>query len=131
MLNTKNMETTAERRHTSKPITEAWNAVKGLDYSDKLELVTMLINSVKPAIKREESDARFDSAEREQTRPEVKLKVADQPLKRYTMEEINAMVDQSEQDIADGRVYDFDEAMDELEKEFAEEDRKLAMAEAL
>ena len=41
------------------------------------------------------------------------------------------MIDQSERDIAEGRTYDFDEAMDELEKEFAEEDRELAMAEAI
>ena len=53
------------------------------------------------------------------------------PLKRYTMEEINAMIDESERDIADGRVYDFDEAMDELEKEFAAEDRELEMDEAV
>ena len=53
------------------------------------------------------------------------------PLKRYTMEEINAMIDKSEADIAAGRVHDFDEAMDELEKEFAEEERELAMAEAI
>ena len=48
-------------------------------------------------------------------------------MQPYTMDEVNAMIDQSEREIAEGRVYDFDEAMDELEKEFAEEDRKLAM----
>ena len=32
---------------------------------------------------------------------------------------------------SDYAVYDFDEAMDELEKEFAEEDRKLEMAEVV
>jgi len=52
-------------------------------------------------------------------------------LKPYTMAEINDMIDRSERDIDEGRVYDFDEAMDELEKEFAEEDRKLATAEAI
>ena len=61
----------------------------------------------------------------------AKKKEEKYPLKRYTMEEINAMIDQSEADIAAGRVYDFDEAMDELEKEFSEEDRKLAVAEAV
>jgi len=54
-----------------------------------------------------------------------------EPLKPYTMAEINDMIDRSERDIDEGRVYDFDEAMDELEKEFAEEDRKLATAEAI
>ena len=52
-------------------------------------------------------------------------------LKPFTKDEINAMIDQSEADIAAGRVYDFDEAIGELEKEFAEEDRELAMAEAV
>ena len=42
------MATTTARRRTSQPIMKAWNAVKGLDYSDKLELVTMLIDSIKP-----------------------------------------------------------------------------------
>lgn len=41
--------TTARRRRTSQPIIKAWNAVKGLDYSDKLELVTMIIESVQLA----------------------------------------------------------------------------------
>ena len=52
-------------------------------------------------------------------------------LKPFTKDEINAMIDQSERDIAEGRTYDFDEAMDELEREFAEEDRKLEMVEAV
>lgn len=49
----------------------------------------------------------------------------------YTMDEINAMIDQSERDIVEGRVYDFDEAMDELEKEFAEEDHAFETVEAI
>jgi predicted transcriptional regulator len=52
-------------------------------------------------------------------------------LKPFTKEDIQAMIDQSERDIAEGRVYDFDEVMDELEKEFAEEDRELEMARAI
>ena len=58
-------------------------------------------------------------------------KKEEQSRKPYTIEEIRAMIVQSERDIAEGRIYDFDEAMDELEKEFAEEDRELAMAEVL
>ena len=58
-------------------------------------------------------------------------KKEEQSRKPYTIEEIRAMIVQSERDIAEGRIYDFDEAMDELEKEFAEEDRELAMAEAI
>lgn len=53
-------------------------------------------------------------------------------LKPYTMEEINAMIDQSERDIAEGKGQDFDDFMRELEEEFAEEDRKeQAMLEAV
>ena len=55
----------------------------------------------------------------------------EEKLKPYTIEEIHAMIEESERDIAEGRVYDFDEVMDELEKEFAEEDRELEMAKAI
>ena len=54
-----------------------------------------------------------------------------EPMKPYTMAEISDMIDGSERDIAEGRMYDFGEAMDEFEKEFAEEDLKLAMVEAM
>ena len=56
----------------------------------------------------------------------------EEPLKPYTIEEIHAMIAQSERDIAEGKVQDFDDFMRELEEEFAEEDRKeLAMMEAV
>ena len=42
------METTVRRRRTASPITRAWNLAKKLDNSEKLELVTMLIESFKP-----------------------------------------------------------------------------------
>ena len=51
-------------------------------------------------------------------------------LKPYTMEELNARIDQSERDIAEGRVYEFDEVMHELEAEFAHEETP-EMAEAV
>ena len=44
------METTTARKRTSTPFTRAWNQAKKLDNSEKLELVAMLINSVKPAV---------------------------------------------------------------------------------
>jgi len=49
-----------------------WSVVKDMDDSQKLELVTMLIDSVKAASKQEQSDTCIDSAECEQARPEVK-----------------------------------------------------------
>lgn len=48
----------------------------------------------------------------------------------YTMEEINARIEQSERDSAEGKVYDFDDVMREIENEFALEE-KLEMAKAV
>lgn len=42
------MATTTTRRHPSRPISYYWGMVKDMDYNQKLELVTMLIESVKP-----------------------------------------------------------------------------------
>lgn len=39
-------------------------------------------------------------------------------LRPYTMEELNAMLDAAEADIAAGRVIDDEDAWDELDKEF-------------
>ena len=100
------MATTTARKHSAHPMSYYRDMVKDMDDSQKLELVSIIIDSLKPA-------------------------VAPQPMRPYTKEEINAMIDQSERDIAEGRVYDFDEAMDELEKEFAAEDRELEMADAI
>ena len=50
--------------------------------------------------------------------------------KPYTMEELNARIDQSERDSAEGKVHDFDDVMREIEEEFALEE-KLEMAEAV
>ena len=100
------MATTTARRRTSHPMSYYWNMVKDLDYSEKLELVSFIIDSMKST-------------------------VAQQPMRPYTKEEINSMIDQSERDIAEGRVYDFDEAMDELEMEFAADDRELEIADGI
>ena len=55
---------------------------------------------------------------------------ANPAVKPYTMEELNARIDQSERDSAEGKVYDFDDVMLEIEKEFALEE-KPEMAEAV
>ncbi|MBR0048836.1 MAG: hypothetical protein IJP74_05900 [Prevotella sp.] len=54
------MATTTARRRTTHPMSYYWGVVKDMDDSQKLELVTMLIESVKPAINREQIDARID-----------------------------------------------------------------------
>lgn len=45
--------------------------------------------------------------------------------KPYTMEEINARIAQSERDSAEGRVYDFDDAICELEEELAHDEEHI------
>ncbi len=42
--------TTVRRKRTATPFTRVWNQAKKLDNSEKLELVAMLIDSVKPAV---------------------------------------------------------------------------------
>lgn len=51
--------------------------------------------------------------------------------KPYTIEEIHNRIAQSERNIAEGRVCDFDDAMRELEEGFEFADKKLEMAEAI
>jgi len=45
------------------------------------------------------------------------------PMKRYTMAELNAMLDEAEADIAAGRVTDHEELMREWEEELAREEQ--------
>ena len=110
------METTAgRRRRTTKPIIKAWNAVKGLDYSDKLELVTMLIESVKPA--------KEDAMSMEQM-------LEGYPYKRYTKAELNTMLDEAEAEIAAGKGTPHEEVMREMDEEIERwEQEELEMAE--
>ena len=81
-----------------------WGVVKDMDDSQKLELITLLAESVKPA----------------QTTP---------PLKRYTMNEINAMLDAAEADFAAGKGIPHEEVMREWDEElerWEQEDLKVA-----
>lgn len=109
--------TTARRRRTSQPIIKAWNAVKGLDYSDKLELVTMIIESVQ--------HANDDTMSMEQM-------LEGYPYKRYTKAELNAMLDEAEANFEAGRGIPDEEAWDDLEEELAlQEEEQHEMAEML
>lgn len=51
-------------------------------------------------------------------------------LKPYTREELVARIELSEQQFNEGKYQNFDEAMAELEKEFAEEEQTCEMMEA-
>ena len=75
-----------------------WGVVKDMDDSQKLELITLLAESVKPKM------------------------IAPPPMKRYTMDDINAMIEEAEANIAAGNVIDDEDVWRELEDEFARED---------
>ena len=94
----KDMATTTAVKRTTRPLSYYWGVVKDMDDSQKLELVTMLIESVKPKI------------------------MAEAPMRRYTMDDINAMLDEAEANIAAGNVIDDEDVWRELEEEFARED---------
>jgi len=55
----------------------------------------------------------------------------EKPQKPYTKEELKARIELSERQFAEGKYQDFDEAMDELEEEFAEDEKVLEMSEAV
>lgn len=77
-----------------------WGVVKDMDDSQKLELVTMLIESVKPKI------------------------TAAPPMKRYTMDDINAMIDEAERQIAAGETIPDEEVWRKYDEELAFEEQE-------
>ena len=109
------MATTTARRRTAQPIARVWKLAKDLNYSEKLELVTMLIDSVKPK--------KADDLTMEEM-------LEGYPYKRYTKAELNAMLDEAEADFEAGLGIPSEEVWREVEEEFAYED-KLEMAEAI
>lgn len=111
------MATTTARRRSTQPIIKAWNVVKGLNYSDKLELVTMIIESVQ--------HAKDDDMSMEQM-------LEGYPYKRYTKAELNAMLDEAEANFEAGLGIPDEEAWDDLEEELElEKQQELEVAEAL
>ena len=100
------MATTTARRRSTHSMSYYWSVVKDMDDSQKLELITMLIDSVKPKV----AD--------DMTMEEM---LEDYPYKRYTKEELNAMLDEAEADIAAGNGIDDDDLWKEDEEEFKRE----------
>ena len=84
--------TTVKRRRAVSPIAKAWDLAKKLDNSQKLELMAMLIESVRPAM-------------------------SIPPIKRYTKAELNAMLDEAEAEIAAGKDTPHEEVMREMDEE--------------
>ena len=113
------MATTTARRRTAEPIARVWKLAKDLNYSEKLELVTMLIDSVKP---KNADDFTMEEM------------LEGYPYKRYTKAELNAMLDEAEAEIAAGGGTPHEEVMREMDEEierWEQEDLKLQMAEAI
>lgn len=81
-----------------------WGMVKDLDDSLKLELVSMLIDSVKPAVAGNESAT----------------------LKPYTIEELHQMVAEGERQFAEGHWQDSEDMFRELEEDFVREEMEMA-----
>lgn len=99
------MATTARRRNAH-PMSYYRDMVQDMDDNQKLELITILVQSMQPA-------------------------VALSPMKRYSMDEINAMLDEAEAEIAAGGGVTHDEVMREWDDEIArweQEDMKMAEA---
>lgn len=110
------MATTTARRRSAHPMSYYWSMVKDMDDSQKLELVTMLVNSVKPKV--------ADDLTMEEM-------LEGYPYKRYTKAELNAMLDEAEAEFAAGGGIDDEDAWDDLEEELALEKQELEMAQSV
>ena len=109
------MEATTVRKHRmASPVTKAWNLAKDMDDSEKLELVSIIIDSMKPtAVKAKEADEEYS-------------------LRPFTMEELNARIDQAEANFEAGLGIPDEEAWDDLEEELAlQKEEQHEMAEML
>jgi len=93
--------TTTTAEHS---IATAWNEAKNLSNSQKLELVSIIIDSVRKQVRQTAADDEEYS------------------LRPFTIEELNARIDQAEAEIAAGNVIDDEDVWRELEEEFARED---------
>jgi hypothetical protein len=111
------MEARTRSQRTATPFMKAWNQAKDLDDSQKLRLIALLAESVKPAT--------ADTMSTEQM-------LEGYPYKRHTKAELNAMLDEAETEIAAGGGIPDEEAWDDLEEEInLEKQHELEMAEAL
>ena len=88
--NVKNMATITKRR-TATPFAKAWNHAKKLDNSEKLQLITMLAESVRPAVTvpmLDEPVEEFDDMDKEFYTPEEAYELV--------MKDIKAIYDQKD-----------------------------------
>ncbi len=97
--NNEDMEATVRKRRTTHPMSYYWSLVKDMDDSQKKELAIMIIESIKPA-------------------------PAEPPMKRYTMDDINAMIDEAERQIAAGETIPDEEVWRKYDEELAFEEQE-------
>lgn len=92
-----------------------WNVVKDMDDSQKIELIAILAESIRStAAKGMEADSE------------------DEPLPRYTLKEMNALLDEAEANFAAGKGIPHEEVMREMDEEFKRwEQEELEMAERI
>ena len=105
--------TTTRRRRTTHSMSYYRNLVKDMDDSQKLELVSIIIDSMKTT--------KADDLTMEEMLEEYPYG------RRFTKAELNAMLDEAEAEIAAGKVIDDDdlwkEDEEEYERELAEEQK--------
>lgn len=102
-------------KYSTHPMSYYWDVVKDMDDSQKLELISLLAESVKPST----------SCRTEQL-------LEGYPYKRCTKAELNAMLDRAEANFAAGKGIPDEEAWDDLEEELAlQEKEQLEMAKAI
>ena len=90
--------------------------MKNMDDSQKLELVSFIIDSMR--------SAKTDDLSMEEM-------LEGYPYKRYTKAEMNAKLDKAEANFEAGRGIPDEEAWDDLEEELVLEKQELEMAEAI
>ena len=96
------MATTTAKQRTAHPMSYYREMVKDMDDSQKLELVSIIIDSMKQI-----------------TPISTEQMLEGYPYKRYTKAELNAMLDEAEAEIAAGGGIPDEEAWDDLEEELA------------
>ena len=106
---------TARRQQPTHPLSYYWNVVKDMDDSQKLELIAILAESIRPTA--------------------VKGMVTcseDEPLPRYTLKEMNDLLDEAEANFAAGLGIPHEEVMREMDVEIKRwEQEELEMAERI
>ncbi|MBR3521842.1 MAG: hypothetical protein IKN75_04865 [Prevotella sp.] len=92
---------TARRQQGTHSMSYYRNMVKDMDNSQKLELMAIIIDSMKPI----------------STTDKAKEEIV--PLPRYTLKEMNAQLDDAEANFASGKGIPDEEAWDDLDEELA------------